>query len=64
MCPGFSVDRHPLTPDDWRVSPLAELPAFLRQQGEGVQIVDLPEEGYLSELGGLPRWVLVMDLTR
>jgi hypothetical protein len=59
VCP---AGHHPLAADGWEIQPLRELPAFLRDQPEGAQTVDLPDEGYASELGGFPRWIMVMDL--
>jgi hypothetical protein len=43
-------------------TPLRELPAFLREAPENAFSIDLPQVGYASELEGLPRWIVVMDL--
>jgi len=61
ICTPFQPGHHPLAPDGQLVHPLRELPAFLTRDPEG-NSVELPREGYTSELGGLPRWIMVMDV--
>lgn len=64
MFPLSTPGRHPLAPDNHEVRVLTELPGFLRQYPEDDRPVELPSEGYASELGGLPRWIMVINLDR
>jgi len=62
ICGPFPRVAHPLAPEGQEVQLLSALPDFLRGQPEETPVVELPREGYVSELGGLPRWIMVIDL--
>lgn len=61
-CPLLSPSascRHPLHEGDWEVAPLAELPAFLADS-DSHGTIELPQQGYSSELGGYPKRIAVL----
>jgi hypothetical protein len=63
MSPKSTLGRHhPLAPDGQEVRVLPELPGFLREDPQDAHPVELPTEGYASEFGAFPRWIMVIDL--
>jgi hypothetical protein len=62
ICGMLPTAHHPFAPDGWDAQLLPALPSFLREDRQTVQPVELPQEGYSSELGGFPRWIMVADV--